>query len=217
MGEKKSFLMYKDWAKMIAKLSDQDAGRLLKSLYAYIIDGIIPDNLEPAADMAFTFMQQAFERDADKYEETCEKRRAAINKRWQEYKSIQENTKEYKSIQAITNDTDNDNDIDNDNDTDNDNDNDTDIYIREKKPENKSVKRFVPPTVDEVAAYCAERQNGIDAEQFVDHYTSNGWQVGKSKMKDWKAAVRTWERNRTRLSQQTVKRGRNDWIDDVEL
>jgi hypothetical protein len=56
-------------------------------------------------------------------------------------------------------------------------------------------KRFVPPTVDEVRAYCRERQNGVDAERFIDYYTSNGWFVGKNKMKDWKAAVRTWERN----------------------
>lgn len=56
-------------------------------------------------------------------------------------------------------------------------------------------KRFVPPTLEEVQAYCRERQNGVDAERFIDYYTSNGWQVGKNKMKDWKAAVRTWERN----------------------
>ena len=56
-------------------------------------------------------------------------------------------------------------------------------------------KRFVPPTLEEVKAYCIERKNNVDAERFIDYYTSNGWQVGKNKMKDWKAAVRTWERN----------------------
>lgn len=55
--------------------------------------------------------------------------------------------------------------------------------------------RFVPPTLEEVRAYCDERQNSVDAEKFIDYYTSNGWQVGKNKMRDWKAAVRTWERN----------------------
>lgn len=58
----------------------------------------------------------------------------------------------------------------------------------------KTAKRFTPPTVDEVRAYCQERQNNVDAERFIDHYTSNGWKVGKNPMKDWKAAVRTWER-----------------------
>ena len=54
-------------------------------------------------------------------------------------------------------------------------------------------KRFAPPTVDEVRDYCFERGNSVDPQRFVDYYTSNGWMVGKNKMKDWKAAVRTWE------------------------
>ena len=54
-------------------------------------------------------------------------------------------------------------------------------------------KRFVPPTVEEVAQYCFERMSKVDPQRFVDYYTSNGWMVGKNKMKDWKAAVRTWE------------------------
>lgn len=52
--------------------------------------------------------------------------------------------------------------------------------------------RFTPPTVDEVRAYCNEKHYPVDAERFVDYYTSNGWMVGKNKMKDWRAAVRTW-------------------------
>lgn len=64
-----------------------------------------------------------------------------------------------------------------------------------KKPsERASVKRFVRPTADEVRAYCRERNNSVDAERFVDYYESKGWLVGKTPMKDWKAAVRTWER-----------------------
>lgn len=60
------------------------------------------------------------------------------------------------------------------------------------------AKRFIPPTVDEVAAYCQERGNGLDPETFVDFYASKGWMVGKNPMKDWKAAVRTWERSEGR-------------------
>ena len=51
------------------------------------------------------------------------------------------------------------------------------------------------PTVDEVTAYCRERGNRVDAQKWVDYYSSNGWKVGKNPMKDWRAAVRTWERN----------------------
>ena len=61
-------------------------------------------------------------------------------------------------------------------------------------PDNNSVqKRFAPPTLEEVSQYCNERQNGIDPQRFIDYYTSNGWKVGRNPMKDWKAAVRTWE------------------------
>lgn len=56
-------------------------------------------------------------------------------------------------------------------------------------------ERFKKPTLEEVNAYCLERQNGIDASSFIDFYESKGWKVGKTPMKDWKAAVRTWERN----------------------
>ena len=57
-------------------------------------------------------------------------------------------------------------------------------------------KRFVKPTVEQVRDYCQERKNGVNPEKFVDYYDSNGWKVGKNPMKDWKAAVRTWEKNR---------------------
>lgn len=53
---------------------------------------------------------------------------------------------------------------------------------------------FTPPTLEQVIAYCMERENGIDAEHWYDYYLSNGWHVGRVKMKDWRAAVRTWEK-----------------------
>lgn len=56
-------------------------------------------------------------------------------------------------------------------------------------------KRFAPPNVEQVREYCWERGNSVDPQRFVDYYSSNGWMVGKNKMKDWKAAVRTWEQN----------------------
>ena len=55
-------------------------------------------------------------------------------------------------------------------------------------------KSFKPPTVGEVQTYCTERGNGIDAQHFVDYYEARGWKLGKDTMKNWKAAVRTWER-----------------------
>lgn len=63
------------------------------------------------------------------------------------------------------------------------------------KNEKKERSIFIPPSVEEVSAYCLERNNDVNAERFVDFYTSKGWIVGKSKMKDWKAAVRGWEKD----------------------
>ena len=65
------------------------------------------------------------------------------------------------------------------------------VYRTDKPPRS----RFVPPSVDEVRAYCEERNNGIDAAAFVDFYTANGWKQARGKsIVDWRAAVRTWER-----------------------
>lgn len=65
---------------------------------------------------------------------------------------------------------------------------------KEEKARAPSSRRFTPPSVDEVAAYCRERGNGVDAQRFVDFYASKGWRVGSSGMRDWHAAVRNWER-----------------------
>ena len=66
------------------------------------------------------------------------------------------------------------------------------------KPHSPKRKTFTKPTIDEIQDYCIERNNNVNAEHFFDYYESNGWKVGKNSMKDWKAAVRTWERSEYR-------------------
>lgn len=66
---------------------------------------------------------------------------------------------------------------------------------KEIEKESDKKKRFTAPTVEEVRSYCQGRGNNVDAQRFVDYYGANGWRVGKNPMKDWKAAVRTWENN----------------------
>lgn len=61
-------------------------------------------------------------------------------------------------------------------------------------------KRFEKPTLSEIKAYCIERGNKVDAQHFFDYYESNGWKVGKNSMKNWQAAIRTWERSEYRKS-----------------
>ena len=60
---------------------------------------------------------------------------------------------------------------------------------------NKSGGSFARPTLAEVRTYCSERGNLVDPQQWLDHYTANGWKVGRVPMKDWRAAVRKWEKN----------------------
>lgn len=64
-----------------------------------------------------------------------------------------------------------------------------------KKSERPMVKKFTPPTLEQVIEYCNERNKGVDPERWFNFYQAKGWMVGKNKMKDWKAAVRTWENN----------------------
>lgn len=75
---------------------------------------------------------------------------------------------------------------------------------------------FSPPDIQDVKAYCMERKNNVDPEGFIDFYEAKGWMVGKNKMKDWRAAVRNWERNEaSKSAAQTTQQGRLDWIDDI--
>lgn len=74
-------------------------------------------------------------------------------------------------------------------------DNNTSINNTSNKKEIYKEKRFKKPTLEEVKEYCKDRNNNIDAQRFIDFYESKDWMIGKNKMKDWKAAIRTWEKN----------------------
>ena len=89
------------------------------------------------------------------------------------------------------------------------------------KSKSKSIKeniqekssRFIPPTLEEIRAYCFERNNSVDPERFFDFYSSKDWMIGKNKMKDWRAAVRTWEHeNPKKQNQRPVQTG-NQFFD----
>ena len=71
---------------------------------------------------------------------------------------------------------------------------------------------FEKPTVEEIAAYCSERKNGIDPQAFFDFYESKGWKVGAVKMKDWRASVRTWEK-RDAEEKKARSRSKTIWND----
>lgn len=107
-------------------------------------------------------------------------------------------------------------------DTNNNSLNNNSIYNNNSNNIGKTKNRFVKPTIEEIRAYCSERNNTVDAESFYDFYESKGWVVGKSPMKDWKSAVRTWERSRNGQSKQYNQRTSErdvdcSWINSTKL
>ena len=92
----------------------------------------------------------------------------------------------------------------------------------DKKDKPSPRPRFIKPTLEEVQAYCNERNNNVDAQRFIDYYSSNGWKVGKNPMKDWKAAVRTWENNsygtsKPKATEQPKEQGSGNFFIDMMI
>ena len=93
-----------------------------------------------------------------------------------------------------------------------DRDRDRDIYVVDKSQQTRT--HFKPPTLEEVKAYCIERNNNIDAEYFIDYQEARGWVLSNGKkMKDWKATIRTWERNG--YNKQKFKSSKQDALNDM--
>ena len=201
---KNSFVLYTDYRQHTALLSVEEKAQLLDAIFAYAAGEEV--ELTGMALMAFSFIKAQMDRDEEKYKAICEKRRIAgkmggapkgnanASKQANASKNNQTQAKQANAsknnqTQAKQGDT----DTENDTDTVTDNDTVTDINS-EAKPRNV----FKPPTLEEVKEYCFERNNGIDAQQFIDFYSSKGWMIGKNRMKDWKAAVRTWEQRNNR-------------------
>ena len=204
MAEKKSFVLYCDYKNHFSLLSSEDQGRLLMAIFEYVESGAEPQ-LEAMPLMAFSFIRAQLDRDIEKYAETCRKRREAGRQggRPPKPKDNEENQTEAKKANGFSENQTEAKKPDNDTVTVNGNVNVTGNVINnrgnsDESPSKKTVTRFVPPTVEEVQAYCNERGNRVNPEAFVDFYSAKGWMVGKNKMKDWKAAVRTWEKSENR-------------------
>lgn len=172
------FCAYHSYIKQCKGLSDSELGRLFRALLEYSASGKVPE-LNGRESVAFDFMSANIDRDAEAYKDTCNRNRENISKR---YDRIRPNTTVYETYQEKEEEKEKEELLKKD-------------ISNEISKKSTRQKKFVPPTVEEVAAYCLERKNKVDAAYFVDHYTSNGWKVGKQNMKDWKAAVRTWEKN----------------------
>ena len=82
-----------------------------------------------------------------------------------------------------------------------DTNNKEDININNNSLYKRESSRFQKPYIDEIRQYCSSRNNSVDPEQFFNFYESKGWTIGKSHMKDWRAAVRTWEKREKEVPQ----------------
>ena len=186
---KDSFVLYTKYLDNIQALSMEQRGMLFTSLMLYA-SGQEPEEMDPVTAMAFSFIKSQMDKDIEKYNETCAKRSEAGKlggrpKKQEEAKKANGFSENQKK-QGKAKKADNEYEYDNDNDL---------------LKENTKRKVFSTPTVDDVRAYCLERNNKVDPQSFVDFYESKGWMIGKNKMKDWKAAVRTWERSETKTRQ----------------
>lgn len=174
--------VFVDFADKIELLGDAERGRLFTAMLEYASSGAEPD-LRGNERFIWPTAKSEIDRQSESYKARCETNRKNITSR-------------YESLRIATNRNESYQDKDKD---------------KDKEQEKKNIS-FPPdgvkdnarahrPTVEEVAAYCRERGNSVDAERFVDFYASKGWKVGNQPMKDWKACVRTWERREDKPKQ----------------
>lgn len=178
------FPCYHSYSKKCEKLTDQELGRLFRALLLFSETGERQE-LAGRESIAFDFIAADIDRAQNAYEDKCRKNAKNIAKRYAEVEDdgIRSNTTVYERYQSKSKNKSKDN---------------------AHKSADIARARFTPPTLEEVSAYCQERGNNVDAERFMSFYESNGWKVGKNPMKDWRAAVRTWERDdRPRATTQT--------------
>ena len=177
--KRESFIIYTSFYKPISKLSDEQLGRLFRALFQYNLEEDM--KADPDIEMAFEFFKNQMDIDNNKWLEKVEKLRA--NARKSKSKQILPNAAKSNQIGLVNENV-------------NVNENVLIPPIISPLKRVDSPKRFKKPSVEEIDSYCKDRNNSVDAEQFFDFYESKGWKVGGTPMKDWKAAVRTWEKRR---------------------
>jgi hypothetical protein len=170
--------IWDDWLEVTQELNAQEKGRLIDAIVAYKLHGDWQELIKGNERYVFPSYRVRL----DRWSEVSDGRAkagASGGKQTQanESKPKQTEANESKSPKVKDKVKDKEEDI---------KENDLTV-IKEKR------QRFSPPTVDEVVEYCRERRNKVDPQRFVDFYAAKGWKIGQNPMKDWKAAVRTWE------------------------
>lgn len=194
---KKSFVLYHDFEATLNELSDEQAGKLLRATFAYSARGEIVDYGEVAVKLTMPAVRAQIDRDNEKYDKVCERNRK--NGQLGGMKTeTQSNPVGASGVQSNPVGADSDSLSDSESLSDNQEQENINtsppigVIVSEGKREGK---RFTPPTVSEVSEYVLSRKSTVDPDAFVAFYESKGWMIGKNRVKDWKACVRTWEAN----------------------
>ena len=174
--------IFLDWLEVTQDLLPEEKGNLIDAVIAYAAGLEYEHYLSGGCKIAFRFLKGQVDRNNAISDQRS---KAGSNKKEQtetkENKQEQMETKENKQEQTESN-------LPKEKEKDKE---------KENNKENNKEKsgRFTPPTIEQVKEYCQERGNAVDPDRWFNYYSSNGWKVGKNPMKDWKAAVRTWENN----------------------
>lgn len=195
---KASFILYTEYAEQIAMLNDAQAAAFLRAVFAYASGAELPE-MDGMTMMLFSMVRRRMDQDAERYSEVVEKRAEAGKKGGrpkaeEKANGSSEKAKKANGFSEKQKNPDTDTDYDTDTVTDTVSDTVT-SNVGKRESTREKRQRFTPPTRSQVKDYCLERNNRVDPDRFYDYYESNGWRVGKNAMKDWKAAVRTWETN----------------------
>lgn len=175
--------LYHSYLDAVQALGDAERGRLFTAMLEYSLTGAT-GHLSGNERFIFPMVKAQIDRDKERYEETC--RRRSDSGKLGGRPEKQEKQNEAKKANAFSESKKSKGKGEGKGEGEGD--------IKEKTPMGSKRKVFVPPTVEQVAEYCQQRNNGIDPAYFVDWYTARGWTYGKGKpIVDWKAAVRTWE------------------------
>ena len=172
--------VFTDFLDVTGSLSDGALGRLFRAMLRYALDGS-EGTLRGKEGVLWAVAKQSIDRERMTYEGKVASVEAARN--------CLKKQKPDKS--KLISDEDKDKEKENDK----DNDKGKDIYIGAEAPAPKAYIYKEAPTLGEIESYCRERGNQVDPQYFFDYYEANGWRMGKTPMKDWRAAVRSWENN----------------------
>ena len=188
MGSRTQFTFYESFYKATQRIKDPLArAQVYEAICEYALYGVVPDmnSLSDVAAIAFELVKP----NLDASRKKAEAGRAGGSRKQNESKSKQTEatTKQGQTRSKKENEI--------ENKKEKENENEIEIEKKSYNGRDRPPARFVPPTVEEVKAYCQERKNAVDPQCFVDYYTANGWVQGKGNpIKDWRATVRTWER-----------------------